>query len=216
MEGAQTHKTPMQPLVPRNRSKPMGKTLHAKDFFYVDWEKGSKWKNKEGRDYLSGESPEYTYFHSFCQLIFPHKQLQLSAPCNSVVHRQQTPSSSPATTLQNKSKRNGVVEPVQRYVPLYISFAQNHWFNVCTLAQRSIFMCLYIKFSDYPVVLENIRNSAPFSCILDQVFSKGDHFLNYSKETLWLFEELTAFSVWCRFFPFLMYVRKTFAAGTIF
>lgn len=39
MEGAQTHKTPMQPLVPRTRSKPMGKTLHPKDFFFMWIEK---------------------------------------------------------------------------------------------------------------------------------------------------------------------------------
>lgn len=43
-------------------------------------------------------------------------------------------------------------------------------FNVCMLVQRSTFMCLYVKISDYLFVLENIYNLAPFGCVLISFF----------------------------------------------
>lgn len=148
---------------------------------------------KQRRDYLSGENPEYT-----CQFLpanLPSQAATVISPFQQYCAQTlKTPTSSLAAALQNKSKRNGMVEPECLNAPVHF-FCTNHLFNVSTLAQRSIFMCLYISFSDYSFVLENICNSAPFGCVLDQIFSKGDHIPNCIKELLWLFKELTTFSV---------------------
>lgn len=51
-------------LVPRSHSKAICRTLHLYDF-YLSWEKGSKWRNKEGSDCLSGKSIGCALFSKF-------------------------------------------------------------------------------------------------------------------------------------------------------
>lgn len=76
--------------------------------FYLDWEKGSEWQNKEGGDYLSGESPEYTYFQ-FLSANIPSQTGTVISPLQECSAQTVNPKQFPScyTTEQKQKKRLG-------------------------------------------------------------------------------------------------------------
>lgn len=87
---------------------------------------------------------------------------------------------------------------------------------ICAHWQKCEYLCACTLFSFLGILLllRTFAIQHPVGCVLDQGLAKGNHFLNCIKETLWQYKELTPFSFWCTCFPFLMYVRKIFTAGT--